>query len=117
MHQILIVDDSKPLADNLAELLEMHGYATITHYDGHDCVKRVRSGGIGAVICDYHMPGLNGGQVLKSLREFGFTDLLFIMISSDNEAAPAIRDRVTHFVTKPINLKKLLQLLEQTLPE
>jgi two-component system, sensor histidine kinase and response regulator len=57
---ILIVDDDAELAHFFSELLHLHGYATSVVTDASLALKHALAQQTDAVICDLHMPALDG---------------------------------------------------------
>ena len=112
MRRVLVVDDNKDLADSLAELLEIEGYTASAAYSGDEAIAQLRSAQFRAVICDYRMPGLNGGEVLAVIRnELALHDLLFVIITSTSGELPIVRTEFTRIFKKPLHMESLLDLL------
>jgi CheY-like chemotaxis protein len=70
--QILVVEDNKDTADSLAMLLQVWGHAVRTAHDGWSGLKAARSFRPQVVFLDIGLPGLDGYEVARHLRqEFG----------------------------------------------
>lgn len=70
---VLLVDDESSFRSLLGRLLTRAGFAVVEASSGEEAVKMVRSGvRCDATVIDYRMPGLNGGETLRQLRESGF---------------------------------------------
>jgi two-component system CheB/CheR fusion protein len=67
--RVLIVDDNADSADSLARLLQSLGHHTATEYDGESAVERVQSFEPHVVLLDLGMPGVDGFEVCRRLRE------------------------------------------------
>src|SRR5437588_10782970 len=65
---VLIVEDEAYLAGLLSDVLEAAGYDVVLA-TGSKAAERVLEVAPGAVVMDYVMPGLNGGQVMGRIRE------------------------------------------------
>jgi len=65
---ILIVDDERPLADTLCEILRAAGYRCSVAYSGMEGLERVNKLNPALVITDVIMPGLNGIDLAKKIR-------------------------------------------------
>jgi two-component system OmpR family response regulator len=63
---ILIVDDSELLLERMKQRLEADGYRVITTTQTVGAARHLL--GAQLVIIDWHMPGISGGEVLKSFR-------------------------------------------------
>jgi CheY-like chemotaxis protein len=65
-HSILIIDDSDTVLTRLKERLVAEGYNVITTMQTVGAARHLRHCEL--VIIDYHMPGIDGGAVVESLR-------------------------------------------------
>jgi len=77
--RLLILDDSQILLDRIRSRLQREGYE-VTTTSGPIGAEQLRSCDL--VILDFHMPGTNGGEVLRSLKlmasRFGVAPLFFL---------------------------------------
>jgi DNA-binding response OmpR family regulator len=72
MKKILIIDDDEEMCSELAEMLRAEGgFEVHTVFDGLDGRKALESNSYDVVVLDLKLPGLNGYQVLKSVRSKG----------------------------------------------
>ena len=69
MAKILIIDDDANLCVALGAFLERHHHTVSFKTNGTDGLQAVREAAPEVIICDLDMPGLNGQQVLTSLRQ------------------------------------------------
>ena len=69
MSKILIIEDDYSVLEYLSDLLKMEGYAVHTASDGKQGIRISREIIPDLIICDIYMPGFNGYDVLKNLRE------------------------------------------------
>ena len=69
MARILIVEDNARLAYGLRNNLEIDGHVVDVAEDGPQGLEAAVSGEPDLVILDLMLPGMNGYQVLRSLRE------------------------------------------------
>lgn len=85
---IVVIDDSEVILDRIKSRLEAEGYRVITTAQTVGAARLLR--GASLVILDWHMPGMNGGDVLASLRaacENSRTRPLFYLYTSDPTVA------------------------------
>lgn len=68
-HLILCVDDEVVGLRVRKILLERAGYRVLTAEDGHSGIEIFASQPIDAVVLDYAMPGMHGGEVAKQMRQ------------------------------------------------
>ena len=88
MATVLIVDDDRKIIDMLRRTLAYEGYHVITATDGHQALLQAQTQRPDVVILDWLMPGLNGIEVARRLREADGTPILMLT------ARDAIEDRV-----------------------
>ena len=118
--RILLVEDSPEDAQLLVLYLQSCGvcftFAQVEALDG--CLSTLKSGAWDLVISDYSLPGTDGMEVLKGVREFD-PDLPFILLSGvlDEEAAvEAMRAGANDFLLKG-NLSRLVPIIEREMKE
>ncbi len=66
--KILVVDDSRDLADAIADVLTLKGYTTLTAYNGKDGLDIALREHPDLITLDVRMPGMDGYEVLRQLR-------------------------------------------------
>ena len=71
--KLLIAEDEVDLAEALTAFFEKNQFTVDAVHDGQDAYDYVRAGDYDAVILDVMMPKLNGIQVLRRLREEGYS--------------------------------------------
>lgn len=83
---ILLVEDNKDIRENFAELLALEGFDIETADRGDTGLEIALLRQPEVIICDIHMPGLDGYEVLKALMENKETaNIPFIFTSSSSE--------------------------------
>ncbi len=121
-HTILVVDDEQNIRTSLKDLLEDEGYAVQTVDSGEGCLSLFQSDGgdaIDAVLLDIWLPGIDGIEVLKSLKQ-SHAALPVIMLSGHaniDTAVTATKFGAYHFVEKPFSADPLLLTLTHALKE
>lgn len=115
----LIVDDDA-FARNLArKMLESMGVSVaMTAESGEEALGLVRSGAarFDVVLCDLHMPGMDGFELRRRLRELD-PDLPFVMVTGDGREAAVAAARaheITAYLVKPISPKQVREKLIRT---
>ena len=108
--KILIVEDEVLLADSIAELLQEKGFETDVAYDGETGLEYARLGVYDLLILDVMMPGLDGYQVARRVREEHLNSPILMLT-----AKSALEDRITgldagadYYLTKPFDVRELL---------
>jgi len=100
---ILIVDDEKNIRMTLSQALETLGVQTETASNGEEALTKLKGKEFGLVLLDLHMPGVQGMEVLRQLREIR-PDIRVIIITAYGTvglAVDAMRLGAVDFVQKP----------------
>ena len=72
MARILIADDDRSIAELISDALTDEGYETEIAGDGEEAIRRISGGGdYSLIILDVMMPGYDGFEVVRILRENG----------------------------------------------
>ena len=116
---VLIVDDDMQVLDVLCDLVSNIGYATVAARTGVAGIAAVRSDPPpGAVLLDIAMPGSLGGvETLRGIKHVR-PDLPVIMVTANIDEALArgtLRDGAFDYVTKPVQLGRLREVLAAAL--
>lgn len=121
---ILIVDDD-PVSLLLAEhVLRAGGYDVITAVDVASAARAVAASDeqpIGAIVCDYMMPGGSGLDLLEQLTDsLGQACPPFVLLTGVSEADELNDQRVeltSAYLTKPVQSNELLAVVASVLDE
>ena len=113
MNQILVVDDEVAIREVLIEFLSDHGYAATGAENGREALQKVKTIRPQIILLDIAMPGMNGIETLKKLRQ-EFPSAAVIMISghADNDMALQALDLGAYdFIQKPLDFRYLERTL------
>ena len=109
MTRVLIVDDEPAVRAALDRALRLDGYHVELAADGHEALDRVAEVRHDAIVLDVAMPGLDGLQVCRRLRDAGDRTPVLMLTARD-----AVDDRVAgldagadDYLVKPFALKEL----------
>jgi len=111
MDRILVVEDDKAILMGFKDDLEFEGYEVTTASDGKDGLKQALGGGFQLVVLDILLPGLNGFEVCKKLREAGVkTPILMVTAAKTEEMDKVVGLELgaDDYVTKPIGSRELV---------
>jgi len=110
MKTILIVDDEPNYLIVLSELLSEEGFEVFTAQSGEEGLTIAKETDLDLVITDMQMPGMDGIELLKSIKLFN-RDLPVIMITAFGEvekAVAAMQAGAYTYLTKPFNNEELI---------
>jgi len=116
---ILIVDDEEVLQDVLTVLLHKEGHNTLSAYSGEEGIEILDKEEIDLVLLDLMLPGMNGMQVLKEIRQ-RWPDQVVVVItaySSIESAIDAMREGAFHYIPKPFKNEEVLLTLRKGLEQ
>ena len=108
--RLLIVEDETRLADTLRQLLHRQGYTADVCYDGVSGLDNAMTGIYDLMVLDVMLPGLNGFQVARKLRDAGVTTpVLMLTAKSDlSDRVHGLDCGADYYLTKPFEPEELL---------
>lgn len=116
--KILLVDDVKFIRDLIRSTLSSQGYSNfIESENGYEAVEKFDEERPDLVISDIEMKGLNGLEALKKIREIDKNVPVIIMTGNPTEdyVKHAVEYGMTDFVAKPIDVNRLMAVIEKRL--
>jgi CheY-like chemotaxis protein len=117
--RILIVEDNHDARQMLRHLLELSGHEVHEAEDGVSGLEQALALHLDVVIVDLGLPGLDGYQVARRIRDAGRTDLVLIAVTGYGQLEDRIRSSEAGFdahITKPVNPTALDVLLQRCPP-
>jgi CheY-like chemotaxis protein len=112
--RILIVDDNVDSATTLSWLLAEHGYTVQIAHDGATGLKVAHEFKPDILLLDIGLPGIDGFELARRLRNDGFSSALLIAISGYAHEADMERSRAAGFdrhFAKPVDFDVLVRSL------
>jgi DNA-binding response OmpR family regulator len=109
--RILVVEDNTALAEGIEYNLRLEGYDVKIAESGTDAISAAESWDPELVILDLMLPGVDGYQVLRSIRGRG-SHVPVIILSARGEEADKVRGfrlDADQYVTKPFGVVELLE--------
>lgn len=113
MAQILIVDDSSTVRDEVATFLKASGLNVTTAVDGKDGLAKLKADpGIKLVVADVNMPNMDGLTMVEKIRgELGNSTVNLVMLTT--ESSPNMKERgkaagVKGWIVKPFKGEAVL---------
>lgn len=116
---ILLVEDDRALREALADTLELGGYRYRAVDSGEAALLALAEEPFGLVISDVNMPGIDGHQLLASirLRDPALPVLLMTAFGSIERAVEAMRGGAADYLVKPFEPRLLLETLARCCPQ
>lgn len=115
--RVAVVEDDDAIARLLRDLLSMEGFEVMIVSDGRTAAARVRLSHCRAVVLDRRLPGKDGIEIVRDLREDAETeDLPVVMLSAqsdDQSTWEAWKAGVNYYMNKPFDPKELVRVLHQ----
>ena len=117
--KILYVEDEKSLRDitlNILEGFTKHQYVATNGNEGLELFKTYQND-IDLIITDVNMPQMNGLEMIRRIKEINPTIPIIVATAFSNTEylLEAIDIGVDKYVLKPVDMKKLLQIMNQSL--
>ncbi|MDQ3755882.1 MAG: response regulator [Acidobacteriota bacterium] len=113
----LVVDDAPDVTEMLAIMLQYAGYEVVTVFSAPQALEAARRDHFDVLISDIGMPGMNGYELVEALRgtpDYQATPMIAVTgFTLYDDRDRALRSGFDAFLTKPINFKDLLKLIEQ----
>jgi DNA-binding response OmpR family regulator len=114
---ILIADDDDDVRESLIDIIHTAGWHAVAARDGEEALSQVRAAEPHAVVIDYRMPGMNGAEVIRTLREQQ-VQIPVILITAAGEIEELAREAgVRCYLCKPFGIDELIAILRRALWE
>ena len=116
MNKILVVDDELSIRDSFTLILEGK-YRVVTAASGEGALKHLTDQKIDVVYLDIRMPGLNGLETLRKMKEID-PEVEVIMVTAVNDvskASEAIKYGARDYIVKPFDVEAILKMTEAIL--
>ncbi len=115
---VLIVDDDPEARGAFGSFLERKGYRVTESANALEAIRSIRRGDVDLLLTDYHMPEVNGMELLREARR-SHPELPVIVISgaADLRTALQIQKEAFDFLTKPVDSGELIEVLKLALAQ
>jgi DNA-binding NtrC family response regulator len=117
MFKILVIDDEPILRDSLEVALKTSGYEVVTARTGEEGLERFQQENPDLVLLDHWLPGINGDEVLRRIKEEDPEIPIIIMTAqgSIELAVTLMKMGAFDFLVKPFELDQVEDLIKKGL--
>jgi two-component system, OmpR family, response regulator ResD len=115
---VLVVDDEPTIAEVVSRYLERAGYRTRVAYDGIQALELVAKQRPDLVVLDLMLPGVDGLEVMRRLREHDRERIALILLTAKGEESDRIiglRLGADDYVVKPFSPAELVARVDAVL--
>lgn len=114
---VLIVDDEPNIRLLLTELLSRRGLEVVQLDNGHKVLDFIKKNQVAFTILDIRMPGVDGLEVLRSIRTFDPNALVIMLtaFATIKTAVEAIKIGAFDYLTKPFEMEDLMVAVDRVL--
>lgn len=108
--RVLVIEDEQKMADLIKRGLEEEGMQVETAYDGETGAAAAKSGNHDLIILDLGLPGRDGMEVMRELRESGLATPILILTAQDSTEmkVTGLDTGADDYITKPFAFAELL---------
>lgn len=117
MFQILVVEDDRELRELFCAVLTDNGYTALPARDGADALEVLDGAGVDLIISDVMMPRLDGFELIRALRDAGYTVPVLLITARESAAdkREGFRAGTDDYMVKPIDVNEMVWRVEALL--
>ena len=114
---ILLVEDEPALVITLTDMLRGEGYEVESSSNGREAKSRILREAFDLVILDVMLPGMNGFEICKAVREQGYKMPILMLTARDQtrDKVQGLRTGADDYLSKPFDPHELLARIEALL--
>ncbi|MGN0515051.1 MAG: response regulator [Lachnospiraceae bacterium] len=104
-NKVLIVEDEKLIVKGIRFSLEQEGYEVLCAYDGVEGLEMVKNNDVDIVLLDLMLPGMDGMEVCRYIREFSDVPVIMLTAKGDDmDKILGFENGADDYITKPFNI-------------
>lgn len=115
---VLVVDDEQTVLDLMYQLLSREGHSVVTASTGFMAIEKVRNSMYDLIFIDAVMPGIDGVETLKQIREMMPDAKAVIITGALGTELEKLKEHTTeldaHILSKPFEIDDVLQYVKLT---
>ncbi|MHA1378071.1 MAG: response regulator [Candidatus Helarchaeota archaeon] len=111
---LIIVDDNIEICETLKDIFDDIGYKVTIANNGYDVIELIRSDGYDFILMDIKMPGINGVETFKKIKEINpkLKVIMMTAYSLDDLINEAKKEGAYAIFNKPLDIKRIIRLIE-----
>jgi CheY-like chemotaxis protein len=112
----LVVDDNRPFAENLAEIIQDLGLPATIATSGREALGALAASRFRLLLCDFRMPEMDGAEFIRLARivQPGLPAILITAFANDAEVARAVGHGEVTVLPKPVPMDALKRAVTGT---
>ena len=111
--RVLVVEDDNLFLWTLIHFLEKEGYEVVSAASGEKGYEIAQKGVFDIVISDFHLPGLNGKELIRRVKSIQPTTKTVLITAYQPEEMNKEEGILNAYLNKPIELKNLRKVLQE----
>ncbi|HEX9846944.1 MAG TPA: response regulator transcription factor [Acidimicrobiia bacterium] len=113
---VLLIEDDDAIADMLQSFFERDGYRFLHALTGEEGVERLRIRPVSAILLDLNLPGIDGVETCRRIREFARTPVIMLTArDTEMDKVLGLEMGADDYVTKPFSPRELLARVKAVL--
>ncbi len=111
--KILVVDDDRRIVKTTCDILKIKGHEPVAAYTGEEGIEKVNNEAPDCVLMDIKMPGINGVEAMKRMKEANPSlPIILATAYATEELLAEAREKGAYAVlSKPLNFQMILSFL------
>ncbi|MBU0720510.1 response regulator [bacterium] len=112
---VMVVEDDKELREILSRILSREVRTLHSYSQSSEALHAIKTSRPDLIITDIKMPGMSGLEMIEIIKKL-YADIPVIVVSAFSEQEyfiKAIEAKVSHFLTKPVDIPKLITMIER----
>jgi len=116
-YTILIVDDDRGILETMMDILSEMNFKVIEATDGYKALNLIRAGAFDAILMDIKMPGIDGIETLKRIKQIKPNSKIILMTAYalEDTVLEAQKEGAQAILFKPIDIGNLVKMLADSM--
>ena len=110
---VLVIDDEESMREGCRQILDEQGYRAEVASDGRQGLRLIKQFRPSVVLVDLRLPGMNGVEVLKRIREIdpSIVPIIIIGYGAIDSSVETMKLGAFDYLLKPFDDSRLLEVL------